>query len=100
VLNLALNAIQAAEPSGSVYFDAKAETTANIIISVCDHGPGIPAGIRDQIFEPFFTTKQRGTGLGLAIVRKNVRQLGGEIRVQSPVTEGRGTCVMVTLPAL
>lgn len=100
VLNLAINAIQATEPGGGVYLEAKVETTANVTISVRDQGPGIPAEIREQIFEPFFTTKQRGTGLGLAIVRKNVRQLGGGIRIQSPITEGRGTCVVITLPAL
>jgi signal transduction histidine kinase len=50
------------------------------------------------MFEPFFTTKQKGTGLGLAIVRKTVRHLQGEITVESPVAEGHGTRVRVSLP--
>ena len=97
-LNLVLNAIQASEPGGSVRLSAGMKSEGDVIISVSDHGPGIPAGIRDKIFEPFFTTKQRGTGLGLAIVRKNVHDLRGEVEVTSPIAEGRGTRVEVTLP--
>jgi len=65
---------------------------------VSDQGPGIPAGLREKIFEPFYTTKQKGTGLGLSIVRKNVRQMGGELRVESPVQGGSGTRFEVTIP--
>jgi signal transduction histidine kinase len=97
-LNLVLNAIQASEPGGSVRLAAKRDFEGDAIISVSDYGPGIPAGIREKIFEPFFTTKQRGTGLGLAIVRKNVHDLRGEVQVTSPIAEGRGTRVEVTLP--
>ena len=97
-LNLVLNAIQASEPGGSVRLAAGMKSEGDVIISVSDHGPGIPAGIRNKIFEPFFTTKQRGTGLGLAIVRKNVHDLRGEVEVTSPIAAGRGTLVEVTLP--
>jgi len=97
LLNLALNAVQASEPEGEVLVEARGEGDS-IAITISDCGPGIPAELREKIFEPFFTTKQRGTGLGLAIVRKNVRQLGGEIAIDSPIAEGRGTRVTVTLP--
>jgi signal transduction histidine kinase len=63
-----------------------------------DTGPGIPAELRERVFEPFYTTKQQGTGLGLAIVKKNITQLHGEIEMESPVRDGRGTRVRVTLP--
>jgi signal transduction histidine kinase len=98
VLNLVLNAIQASEPGGEVRLEARQEA-GRIELSVTDQGPGIPAEMREKIFEPFYTTKQRGTGLGLAIVRKNLRQLGGGIFVESPVEEGRGTRMRVTLPS-
>jgi len=98
VLNLALNAIQASESSGAVRVEAVGEPAGSVCITVSDQGPGIPAGIGEKIFEPFFTTKQRGTGLGLAIVKKNVGQLRGQIRVESPIETGRGTRVAVTLP--
>ena len=64
---------------------------------VADDGPGIPAEVQGSVFEPFFTTRADGTGLGLAITRRLVRDVGGEIRLQSE--EGRGTAVHVILKA-
>jgi len=42
------------------------------------------------------TTKRHGTGLGLAICRSIVRELGGELRLESQL--GHGTRVRVALP--
>jgi signal transduction histidine kinase len=98
LLNLVINAVQASGPDGTICLVAGARPPGKISISVSDGGPGIPDQIRDKVFEPFFTTKQRGTGLGLAIVRKNVLHLGGEIQVESPILDGRGTRFEVTLP--
>ncbi len=99
VLNLALNAVQAMGENGEIRLEAEGVPGGKVVLAVTDQGPGIPEAIHEKIFEAFFTTKQRGTGLGLAIVRKNVRHLGGEIIVESPVAEGRGTRMVVTLPA-
>jgi signal transduction histidine kinase len=98
VLNLLLNAIQASPCGGLVQLEAVREEAGGIRLRISDDGPGIPAEIREKIFEPFFTTKQQGTGLGLAIVRKNIRQLGGEIELRTPLAGGRGTCVSVAFP--
>jgi len=56
-----------------------------ICIDIYDQGIGIPEAIIDKIFDPFFTTKSArdGTGLGLAICYEIVRQVGGDIRVES-----------------
>jgi signal transduction histidine kinase len=97
VLNLMLNAVQACGEPGRVGVAARRVNGA-IEVSVTDSGPGIPPDLRERIFEPFFTTKQKGTGLGLAIVRKNVRNLGGEILIDSPVAGGGGTAVRIVLP--
>ncbi len=99
VLNVALNAIQASSPGSVVRLEARTTPAADIMIQVTDEGPGIPAEVREKMFEPFFTTKQKGTGLGLAIVRKNLQQMRGVIEVQSPMANGRGTRVTVTLPS-
>lgn len=66
-------------------------------LTVADDGAGIPAQARDRVFEPFFTTRAEGTGLGLAITRRLVRDVGGEILLESE--EGRGTRVHVILKA-
>jgi two-component system sensor histidine kinase HydH len=98
ILNLVLNAVQASEPSGLVKVWSAATENGKASFSVEDTGPGIPADLRERVFEPFYTTKQQGTGLGLAIVKKNIAQLHGEIEVESPLRDGRGTRVRVTLP--
>jgi signal transduction histidine kinase len=100
VLNLALNAIQAAGAGGSVDLSARLLSDGTVRIEVTDDGPGIPDEMKSRIFEPFFTTRTKGTGLGLAIVKKNLAHLGGVVRVHSPVRDGRGTRFEVTLPAV
>ncbi|MBM3783230.1 MAG: hypothetical protein FJW30_02660 [Acidobacteria bacterium] len=90
LLNLTLNAIQASPEGGSVLVEASGGR-----IAVTDDGPGVPPDLQRRVFDPFFTTKQQGSGLGLAIVSKNARQLGGVVRLESPVRDGRGTRVSV-----
>jgi signal transduction histidine kinase len=57
-----------------------------VIVDICDTGPGVPPEIRERIFEPFFTTKPvgQGTGLGLDITwRIVVNKHHGDIAVES-----------------
>ncbi|WP_428265465.1 response regulator [Haliangium sp.] len=72
----------------------------SVLTEVRDQGVGIPAVHIDKIFDPFFTTKpvNQGSGLGLSICHSIVRDLGGEISVDS--TEGVGTTVSVRLPVI
>jgi signal transduction histidine kinase len=53
----------------------------NVIIEVCDNGPGIPEDLARKIFVPFFTTKPEGSGVGLALARQVMTAHGGFIRV-------------------
>jgi len=101
LINLIMNAVQAAEPGGRVRLTAARADEGGrlgVAISVRDTGGGIAPEILPRIFEPFFTTKPagQGTGLGLAICRDIVKEHGGEIRVDSQ--PGQGTMVMVWLP--
>ena len=70
------------------------------VIQVLDNGTGIPEEHVEKLFTPFFTTKEEGegTGLGLPIVYGIVKEMNGEIKVDSRVDEF--TRVQIMLPAL
>lgn len=56
----------------------------SITIAVHDHGPGIPASLRERVFEPFFRpgdrTEETGSwGLGLSLVRQIARRHAGDV---------------------
>lgn len=69
-----------------------------LLLSVKDTGHGMSPEIRAKIFDPFFTTKEqnKGTGMGLAVVYGIIRDMGGDISVESSV--GVGTTFHVYLP--
>ena len=54
-------------------------------ISVRDNGTGISDDLVGHIFDPFFTTGEgtEGTGLGLSITADVVRDLGGDLTVDT-----------------
>ena len=87
VMNLALNAIDAAGPKGTVRVRARSEGT-DAVLELDDDGPGVPAELRGRIFEPFFTTKPHGSGLGLPLVHGIVTQHGGSIGVDDVAPHG------------
>jgi signal transduction histidine kinase len=94
LLNVMMNACQAAGPSAvDVTVSAEAGTCR---IAVADCGPGIPAGMRELIFEPFFTTRAEGTGLGLAIVKRSIERLNGTIGLSD--RPGGGTVAEIAVP--
>ena len=71
------------------------------IIRVSDHGPGVPAELRDRIFEPFYrlpgaTERDGGVGLGLALVKSIVIRHGGSVDCL-PHASG-GACFVIKLP--
>lgn len=97
LMNLILNALDAAAQSGWVKVAIQALGPACVDIRVEDSGPGVPLELRGRIFEPFFTTKATGSGLGLSIVHAIVTQHEGTLTF-----EGGADAVsrfMVRLPA-
>jgi signal transduction histidine kinase len=70
-----------------------------ISVKVEDNGRGIAAQDHERVFDLFRRSgsqDQPGEGIGLAHVRTMVRNLGGDITLQSEL--GRGTVFTVTLP--
>jgi signal transduction histidine kinase len=93
--NLALNALDAAGPGGSVRLVAGPDGPGRLAVVVEDDGPGIPEDEASRLFQPFFTTKPEGVGLGLALCDALVREHGGSIRHERAA--GR-TRFLVSLP--
>lgn len=88
LLNLLINAVQAAGRNGHASLSASRDDAGEIRIEVSDDGPGIPKDKLDRIFNPFFTTKASGTGLGLAIVHRIAEAHGGSIRASNRAEGG------------
>ena len=106
VFNIALNAVQAAPEDSQVTVELASLgpdqlpggvrlREGAVAVRITDHGPGIPADIRDRVFDPFFTTKPGGTGLGLPIVHRAIDAHRGYVLLDS---SPRGTRFTVLLP--
>jgi two-component system sensor histidine kinase KdpD len=71
-----------------------------LVVSVCDDGPGLPAGREDALFEKFVRGQQEspiaGVGLGLAICRAIVDAHGGRMRAFN--RPEAGACFELSLP--
>ena len=67
-----------------------------LVISISDNGPGIPASIVDKLFDPFVTSgKPNGSGLGLAIVKQVIDSHEGSIQCNS---SDQGAEFIIKLP--
>jgi two-component system sensor histidine kinase CpxA len=72
------------------------------VVSVRDHGAGVPEEAIDKIFRPFYRVEDArerqtgGTGLGLAIAARAVRLHGGTITAAN--SSGAGLVVEIRLP--
>jgi signal transduction histidine kinase len=78
LVNLALNAIEAAGEKGSVWLTARA-ADGHVELCFVDTGPGPPEALRETLFEPFVTSKPEGVGIGLALARQAAASCGGTL---------------------
>jgi two-component system NtrC family sensor kinase len=112
LINLVVNARDAMEGEGRIVVKTKnivrkdevrlrwrgRAGTRFVCVTVQDNGPGMTSAVRRRALEPFFTTKgEQGTGLGLAQVYGHLRQIGGDVGLESKV--GVGTSVHLYFPA-
>lgn len=95
VVNLLDNAVKFSPPSGSV--EVRLD---HGVLTVRDHGPGIPEDELPHVFERFWRSPSArslpGSGLGLSIVARTVQQSGGEVSLRP--AGGGGTVATVRLP--
>lgn len=96
--NLIDNALKyGSAPGKPVSVSLRAEGDA-YLITVADHGPGIPQSQQERVFERFVRGEGSiaGAGLGLAIVRRAIARHGGEVHLANQA--GGGLAVALRLP--
>ncbi|MBI5329515.1 MAG: PAS domain S-box protein [Betaproteobacteria bacterium] len=99
LLNLMRNAVEAMQetPQALRLLTVSAWVDeGQLLISIADRGPGIPATQAVQLFEPFYTTKAEGMGMGLNICRSIVEAHQGRLGVEP--NPGGGSLFTITLP--
>ncbi|MEM7792582.1 MAG: hybrid sensor histidine kinase/response regulator [Verrucomicrobiota bacterium] len=83
-----------------IFVDAQIVNEGNqrmLALKVIDQGDGIDPEVSANLFEPFITTKTAvGRGMGLTISRHTMRNLEGDIRVES--NEGHGVTATLLHP--
>ncbi|PXF63839.1 phosphate regulon sensor histidine kinase PhoR [Kangiella spongicola] len=91
--NLVFNAVRYTQKGGRIDIYWK-ETEQNLILSVCDNGPGIKKEHIPRLTERFYrvdsgrSREQGGTGLGLAIVKHVLELHDGHLEIESTVGQG------------
>jgi signal transduction histidine kinase len=98
--NLIDNAVRYSREVKSLTIGARAHA-GWVTVDVADRGMGIPPDELQRVTRKFFRgrgTVAGGSGLGLAIVDRIVADHGGSMTIES--SEGQGTTVSVTIPAV
>jgi two-component system sensor histidine kinase KdpD len=99
------NASKYAPRETMITIEARRVADDVVEIAVEDHGPGVPARLRERVFERFYragrddTTTDRagGIGMGLAIAKGIVEAHGGQIRIEG-AGANHGARVVFTVP--
>jgi two-component system sensor histidine kinase MprB len=95
IVNILDNAVKFSPEGGTI--DVQLD---HGVLTVRDHGPGIPAEELPHVFDRFWRSPSAralpGSGLGLSIVARTVEQAGGEVTLTH--ADGGGTVATVRLP--
>jgi len=101
ITNLIINALKFS-PAGESISVVTARRGDKVVISVADHGPGIPLSLQPHVFQKFVQSRKRqvhnlpSTGLGLTIVKYIIEAHGGRVYFES--TYNKGTTFYIELP--
>ncbi|MEH7416218.1 ATP-binding protein [Neobacillus drentensis] len=95
-LNVIKNAIEAMPAGGDIQIRMGKNASKDCMITIQDHGLGIPEELLPRLGEPFYSLKEKGTGLGVMICHKILKQHHGSITYKSKLNQG--TRVEIKLP--
>jgi putative PEP-CTERM system histidine kinase len=94
--HLVQNAFDATPETGRVWLDL-ARVSGHARIVVGDTGSGMTREfVESRLFKPFASTKESGMGIGSYESAQYIRELGGQLKVDSE--PGRGTIIAIDLP--
>jgi signal transduction histidine kinase len=95
LLNLMINAVQAMPEGGELLIKVSTQRS-RVLVEVIDTGSGIEGELLGRIFDVYYSTTRGGSGLGLPTTRRIIRELDGDITVESE--PGKGTRFVISLP--
>jgi two-component system sensor histidine kinase KdpD len=100
LLNLLVNAASYTPAATTIKIAARAERN-ELVITVADHGPGLPPESLAHVFEKFYRVPGAptgGTGLGLSIVKGFTEAQGGQVEVVN--RDGGGALFTLRFPII
>lgn len=102
LMNIVANAIKYTHDHDTVLVTYRKSHSGEHIITVRDHGIGIPHDEQKKVLEGYYRASNasevqaHGTGLGLWLTRKIALEHGGRVWLNSTV--GKGTTIFLALP--
>ncbi len=90
--------------AGPIVVDLASDAGQPVVITVRDHGAGVPSADRERIFDRFARGSAHahgatpGVGIGLYLARGIARRLGGDLVCSAPTDGGPGASFTFTLP--
>ncbi|PGM60068.1 two-component sensor histidine kinase [Bacillus cereus] len=93
--NIIQNGIEAMKNGGVLQINIQ-KIKDNIVIDIIDTGIGMSSQQIKRIALPFYSTTEKGTGLGTMIAYSIIKELNGDIEIESEL--GKGTHFSITIP--
>ncbi len=85
-INLLTNAVESCQNGDEVKIVSSIERLQDdtvFVWEVKDSGSGISREIQEKIFSDFYTSKENGTGLGLGVCLNIIKEMHGELSLES-----------------
>ncbi|MBD3730435.1 MAG: sensor N-terminal transmembrane domain-containing protein [Sphingomonadales bacterium] len=104
VENLLDNAVSFSPPGARIAI-ALRDDGERVVMTVCDHGPGIPEDAREKVFQRFHSVRPDAeafgdhSGLGLAIARTIAAAHDGTLTAHARPDGESGACLRLDLPS-
>jgi two-component system, sporulation sensor kinase B len=98
IINILKNAIESMPSGGKVLLTCGPNSRGQIEIGIKDEGIGMTQEQIAKMGSPYYSLKEGGTGLGMMVTYQIIRNMQGEIRIDSKI--GNGTEFFIYLPQL